>query len=131
MNVEEKLKIAETLEALSVDVIEAGFMIVSRGETVNEIAELIRNAAVCVLARSPRQDIERAAEALRPTARGRIHAFIATSPLHMKYKLQMEPEDVYRHVVDSVAHERRFTDDVDWAPPTAAAQPRFCTARIP
>ena len=118
MNIEEKLRIAETLEALGVDVIEAGFPIASQGdfEAVNEIAKLVRNATVCALARSPRQDIECAAEALQPAVQGRIHTFIATSPLHMKYKLQMEPEDVYRHVVDSVAHARRFADDVDWSP---------------
>ena len=118
MNLDEKLRIAETLEAMGVDVIEAGFPIASNGdfEAVNEIAKLVRESSVCGLARSAKGDIERAAEALKPAARPRIHTFIATSPLHMKYKLQMEPDAVYQQVVDSVSHARNFTDDVDWSP---------------
>ena len=118
MNIEEKISIAETLEEMGVDVIEAGFPIASNGdfEAVHEIAKLVRGSAVCGLARSGRRDIERAAEAVRPAARPRIHTFIATSPLHMKYKLQMEPDEVYRNVVDSVTHARNFTDEVDWSP---------------
>jgi 2-isopropylmalate synthase len=118
MNLDEKIRIAETLEEMGVDVIEAGFPIASNGdfEAVNEIAKLVKNTIVCGLARSGRGDIERAAEALKPAARPRIHTFIATSPLHMKYKLQMEPDEVYRHVVDSVSYARNFTDDVDWSP---------------
>jgi 2-isopropylmalate synthase len=118
MNLDEKIRIAETLEEMGVDVIEAGFPIASNGdfEAVNEIAKLVKNTIVCGLARSGRGDIERAAEALKPAARPRIHTFIATSPLHMKFKLQMEPDEVYRHVVDSVSYARNFTDDVDWSP---------------
>lgn len=118
MNLDEKMRIAEALEEMGVDVIEAGFPIASNGdfEAVNEIAKLIRNATVCGLARSARGDIERAAEALKPAVRPRIHTFIATSPLHMKYKLQMEPDEVYRQIIDSVSHARNFTDDVDWSP---------------
>jgi 2-isopropylmalate synthase len=118
MNLDEKLRIAETLEEMGVDVIEAGFPIASNGdfEAVNEIAKLIKNATICGLARSARGDIERAAEALKPAVRPRIHTFIATSPLHMKYKLQMEPDEVYRQIVDSVSYARNFTDDVDWSP---------------
>ena len=118
MNIEEKISIAETLEEMGVDVIEAGFPIASNGdfEAVHEIAKLVRGSAVCGLARSGRRDIERAAEAVKPAARPRIHTFIATSPLHMKYKLQMEPDEVYRNVVDSVTHARNFTDEVDWSP---------------
>ena len=118
MNLEEKLRIAETLEELGVDVIEAGFPIASNGdfESVCEVSKLIKEAVVCGLARSGRADIERAAEALKPARRARIHTFISTSPLHMKYKLQMEPESVYQAVVDSVTLARRFTDDVEWSP---------------
>ena len=118
MNLDEKLRIAEMLEEMGVDVIEAGFPIASNGdfEAVNEIAKLVKNSTVCGLARSAKGDIERAAEALKPAVRPRIHTFIATSPLHMKYKLQMEPDEVYRQVVDSVSHARNFTDDVDWSP---------------
>ena len=118
MNIDEKIRIAEILESLGVDIIEAGFPISSNGdfEAVNEIARLVKDSTVCGLARSARRDIERAAEALKPAARPRIHTFIATSPLHMKFKLQMEPEEVYQQVVDSVSHARNFTDDVDWSP---------------
>jgi 2-isopropylmalate synthase len=118
MHLDEKLRIAEMLEELGVDVIEAGFPIASNGdfEAVREVAKLVKQPIVCGLARSGRQDIERAAEALKPARRPRIHTFIATSPLHMKYKLQMEPEEVYQAVVDSVTHARNFTDDVDWSP---------------
>jgi 2-isopropylmalate synthase len=118
MNLEEKLRIAETLEELGVDVIEAGFPIASNGdfEAVREVSKLIKDAVVCGLARSGRNDIERAAEALKPARRSRIHTFISTSPLHMKYKLQMEPEAVYQAVIDSITFARRFTDNVEWSP---------------
>ncbi len=118
MNLEEKLKIAEVLEKMGVDVIEAGFPIASNGdfEAVRLVASKIKDSTVCGLARSSRRDIDRAAEALEPAASKRIHTFISTSPLHMKFKLQMEPEQVYRAVIDSVSYARKFTDDVEWSP---------------
>ena len=118
MNLEEKLRIAEALDEMGVDVIEAGFPIASNGdfEAVNEIAKLAKNSTVCALARSGRADIERAAEALKTRLQPRIHTFIATSPLHMKYKLQMDADEVYQHIIDSVSYARNFTDDVDWSP---------------
>jgi 2-isopropylmalate synthase len=118
MNLEEKLRIAAALEELGVDVIEAGFPIASNGDfaSVNEIAKTVKNVVVCGLARSARDDIERAAEALAPAKRKRIHTFISTSPLHMKYKLQMTPDEVYDQVIESVTRARRHTDDVEWSP---------------
>ncbi len=118
MNLEEKLMIADVLERMGVDVIEAGFPIASNGdfEAVNAIAERVTESVVCGLARSGREDILRAAEALKPAKRKRIHTFISTSPLHMKYKLQMEPEAVHQAVVDSVTLARQHTDDVEWSP---------------
>jgi 2-isopropylmalate synthase len=118
MNLEEKLRIAELLEEMGVDVIEAGFPIASNGdfEAVHEVAKLASNAIICGLARSSRSDIERAADALKPAKQSRIHTFISTSPLHMKYKLQMEPDEVYQAVIDSVGFARQFTDDVEWSP---------------
>ncbi|MCH7554686.1 MAG: 2-isopropylmalate synthase [Proteobacteria bacterium] len=118
MNLDEKLRIAELLERMGVDVIEAGFPIASNGDfaAVNEVSKLVTGSTVCGLARASHRDIDRAAEALRPAARKRIHTFISTSPLHMKYKLQMEPEAVYEAVIDSVTYARRFTDDVEWSP---------------
>jgi len=117
MNLEEKLQIATLLEEMGVDVIEAGFPIASNGdfEAVHEIAKRVKNATVAGLARAGLKDIERAAEALKPAARPRIHTFLSTSPLHMKYKLRMEPDAVHQAVVDSVTHARRFTDDVEWS----------------
>ena len=117
MNLEEKLHIAEALEAMGVDVIEAGFPIASNGdfEAVNEVAKVIKESTVCGLARAGTKDIDRAAEALRPAKRKRIHTFIATSPLHMKFKLQMSPEDVHQAVLDSVTRARSHVDDVEWS----------------
>ncbi|NQW00029.1 MAG: 2-isopropylmalate synthase [Rhodospirillales bacterium] len=118
MNLEEKLRIAQVLEDMGVDVIEAGFPIASEGdfEAVREVAKVVKNAIVCGLARATPNDIDRAAEALKPARRGRIHTFISTSPLHMKYKLQMEPDAVHQAVIDSVKRARKYTDDVEWSP---------------
>ena len=114
---EEKLRIAEILEEMRVDVIEAGFPIASNGdfEAVREVAKVVTESTVCGLARAGRRDIDRAAEALAPAKSGRIHTFISTSPLHMSVKLQMEPEDVHAAVIDSVSYARKFTDDVEWS----------------
>ena len=118
MNLEEKIRIASVLEDMGVDVIEAGFPIASEGdfEAVKEVAKIVKNSIVCGLSRATAMDIERAAEALKPAKRGRIHTFISTSPLHMKYKLQMEPEAVHEAVIDSVTRARKYTDDVEWSP---------------
>ena len=117
MNLFEKIRIAKILEDMGVDVIEAGFPIASDGdfEAVNEIAKIVKGSTVCGLARSSKGDIDRCAEAIKPAASGRIHTFISTSPLHMKYKLQMEPEDVRQAVIDSVTLARNYTDDVEWS----------------
>ena len=117
MTVAEKLRIAEVLEQMGVDVIEAGFAIASEGDfrAVNQIAKKIKDSVVCSLARAGRADIDRAAEALEPAARKRIHTFIATSPLHMRVKLQMTPEQVHEAVIDSVTRARRYCDDVEWS----------------
>ncbi len=117
MNLEEKLRMAEALAELGVDVIEAGFPIASPGdyESVESIARLIRGPVIAGLARSAPADILRAADAVRGAARSRIHTFISTSPLHMKYKLRMEPEAVLQAVTDSVTLARHHTDDVEWS----------------
>ncbi len=117
MNLEEKLRIAEVLDGMGIDIIEAGFAVASEGdyEAITEISKLVKNATVCSLARAGRGDIDRAAAALRPAAQKRIHTFIATSPLHMKHKLQMEPEDVLEAVIDSVTYARKHCDDVEWS----------------
>lgn len=117
MNLEEKLKMARILDELGVDVIEAGFPIASEGdwEAVNEIAKIVKNATVCGLSRAKQADIEAAGKAIAPAASRRIHTFISTSPLHMKYKLKMGPNSVIEAVHDSVKMARGFTDDVEWS----------------
>ena len=117
MTLDEKLRVAEMLERLGVDVIEAGFAIASNGdfESVYKIAERSREAVICSLARAKHADIERAAEALKPARRRRIHTFISTSPLHRKFKLNMDEAQVLEAIADSVSFARRFTDDVEWS----------------
>src|SRR3954452_21639251 len=121
MNLEEKIRMAEALTELGIDVMEAGFPIASPGdfESVKAIAESVGQRddtpVICGLARSGREDILRAAEAVKPAKRKRIHSFLSTSPLHMKYKLRMEPDEVLQAVTDSVELARQYTDDVEWS----------------
>ncbi len=117
MTVEEKVTMAKQLEKLNVDVIEAGFAAASPGdfEAVNTVASSIKNCTVCSLARALEHDIEKAGEALAPAERRRIHTFIATSPIHMEYKLKMSPEQVLERAVKAVKFARNFTDDVEFS----------------
>jgi 2-isopropylmalate synthase len=117
MTHEEKLEVAALLDQMGVDVIEAGFPIASDGDfaAVNEIARRTKNAVICGLARAAFKDIDRCAEAIRPAARRRIHTFLSTSPVHMKYKLQKEPHEVYEMVIAQVTRARSHTDEVEWS----------------
>src|SRR4051812_36232284 len=117
MTHEEKLEVAELLDQMGVDIIEAGFPIASGGDfaAVQEIARRTRNAVVCGLSRAAFKDIDRCAEAIKPAKRSRIHTFISTSPVHMKWKLQMEPEKVLELVIAQVSRARNYTDDVEWS----------------
>lgn len=117
MTRDEKVRIAKMLEKMRVDVIEAGFAIASQGdfEAVRAVAEVIKDSRVCSLARAIKGDIERAGEAIKPASAGRIHTFIATSPIHMKYKLQMEPPKVLEQAVAAIKLARQFTDDVEFS----------------
>ena len=117
MNMEEKLRIAQVLERMGVDIIEAGFPIASEGDfqAVHQIAKTVKESTVCGLARASLGDIDRCAEAVQPARLKRIHTFLSTSPLHMKYKLQMEPEQVLEAVISSVTHARGLCDDVEWS----------------
>ena len=126
MTLEEKLQVAELLDAMGVDIIEAGFPIASNGdfESVTEVAKLVKNAQVCGLARAGAKDIDRAGEALKHAKNPRIHTFISTSPVHMKHKLQMSPEDVMEAVAFSVSHARKYTDNVEWSPEDATRTDR-------
>ncbi|MGB0748983.1 MAG: 2-isopropylmalate synthase [Magnetospiraceae bacterium] len=117
MNLAEKMRMAHELAAMGVDVIEAGFPIASDGdfEAVQAIARDVKGSTIAGLARASKGDIDRCGEAIKPAERKRIHTFISTSPLHMKYKLQMEPERVFEKVIESVTHARNYTDDVEWS----------------
>jgi 2-isopropylmalate synthase len=121
MNREEKVRIARALERLRVDVIEAGFPIASQGdfEAVKAVAETVKDSTICGLARALEKDICRAGEALAGANSGRIHTFIATSPIHMEKKLRMTPDQVVEQAVWAVRKARSFTDDVEFSPEDA------------
>jgi 2-isopropylmalate synthase len=133
MNLEEKLRVAAQLEAMGVDVIEAGFAIASEGdfEAVREVARHADKSIIASLARAARADIERAAEAIKPARRKRIHTFIATSPLHMEVKLRMSPEEVLDAIRESVSIARNLCDDVEWSAEDATrSDPDFLARAI-
>ena len=117
MTRDEKLRIARQLERMRVDVIEAGFAAASNGdyEAVRAIAEAIKDSTVCSLARANENDIRRSGEAIAPAARGRIHTFIATSPIHMEKKLRMTPDEVVNQAVKAIGWAREYTDDVEFS----------------
>ena len=126
MTLEDKIQVANVLDEMSVDIIEAGFAIASNGdfEAVREISKQVRDARVCSLARAGAKDIDRAGEALRDARQARIHTFISTSPVHRKHKLQMEADEVLEAVKFSVARARNLVDDVEWSPEDATRTER-------
>src|SRR5476651_1333629 len=121
MNLNEKIRMAEALTELGIDVMEAGFAIASPGdfESVKAIAESVGQRddtpVIASLARAGSMDVLRAAEALRSAKRRRIHIVIATSDLHMKYKLRLTPDEVIAATVESVKLARNHADDVEWS----------------
>ena len=117
MTKEEKLRIARQLEKLGVDVIEAGFAAASPGdaEAILSIAKVIERSTVCSLARANEKDVRAAGEAIKPAKHGRIHVFIATSPIHMEKKLRMTPDEVVERAVAAVKLAREYTDDVEFS----------------
>ncbi|GAB3263119.1 2-isopropylmalate synthase [Chitinimonas naiadis] len=128
MTRDEKIRIAKQLEKLGVDIIEAGFAAASPGdaEAIHAIAEVVKDATVCSLARANERDIRAAGEAIKPAARGRIHTFIATSPIHMEKKLRMAPAQVVEAAVAAVKLAREYTDDVEFSAEDALrSEPEF------
>ena len=117
MNTAEKLQIALQLERLGVDIMEAGFAAASPGDfdAVNQIAKQASNITVCSLARAVERDIKAAGEALALAKNKRIHTFIATSPIHMEYKLKMSPDEVIKRAVESIKYAKTFCDDVEFS----------------
>src|ERR1700747_767506 len=118
MNQQEKLRLAQQLDRLGVDVIEAGFPIASDGdfESVKAIATVVRRPIIAGLARACRPDIERAWEALKHAARPRIHVFLATSDIHLKHKLRMSRQECLAQARESVAFAKSLCDDVEFSP---------------
>ncbi len=121
MTRDEKIRIARALEKMRVDVIEAGFPVASLGDfdSVKAVAGTIKDSTVCALARAVDGDIERAGEALKPAASGRIHTFIATSPIHMQEKLRMSSQQVVEQAVHAVKFAGRYTDNIEFSPEDA------------
>lgn len=117
MTRDEKIRIARQLEKLGVNVIEAGFAAASPGdfESIRTIAEIVQNSTVCSLARANENDVRRAGEAITPAKSGRIHTFIATSPIHMEKKLRMSPEQVIEHAIMAVKVAGEYTADIEFS----------------
>ena len=117
MTKDEKIRVARQLERMRVDVIEAGFAAASPGDfdSINSIAQVIRESTICSLARANENDIRRAGEAIAPAPRKRVHTFIATSPIHMEKKLRMTPDQVVEQAVKAIGWAREYTDDVEFS----------------
>ncbi len=117
MNIDEKLMVARQLARMKVDIIEAGFPIASEGdfEAVKRIAQEVRGPVICGLARTMDKDIDRAAEAIKPAERGRIHTFLATSDIHLKFKLKKDRNQVLDMAVAAIKRARNYTDDVEFS----------------
>jgi len=126
MGIEEKLMMARQLERLGVDVIEAGFPISSKGdfEAVKRIAAEIQECEIAGLARTKRDDIEQAYQAIRSAANPRIHVFVSTSDIHLTHQLKKTKEDVMRMAVESVRLAKSFTQSVEFSPMDATRSDR-------
>ena len=117
MSLSEKIQIAEIFDTMGIDIIEAGFPIASEGdfESVSEVSKVVKNVQVCGLARAGDKDVDRAGAAVKHAVNPRIHTFIATSPIHMKYKLQMDEDQVIDAIHRSVSRARNLVEDVQWS----------------
>ena len=117
MTREEKVRVARQLEKLGVDIMEAGFAAASHGDfaAISEIASVITQSTVCSLARATENDVRRAGEAIAAAAKGRIHTFIATSPIHMEHKLKMQPEKVIQAAIAAIELAKEYTDDIEFS----------------
>jgi len=117
MSLEEKLNISYLFDQIGIDIIEAGFPAASKGdfEAVTEVSKILKTSIPCGLARHTKKDIDACNESLRSSERFRIHTFISTSPLHMKHKLNKNPEEVMEAIKEHVTYARKFTDDVEWS----------------
>ena len=132
MNLKEKIEVARCLEKLKVDIIEAGFAIVSPGdfESVKTISETVKDCTVASLARATEKDIDAAWEAVKGAVDPRIHVFIATSPLHMQYKLRMTPEEVFEQAGRMVAYARKYCPNIEFSAEDATRSDPAFLARV-
>ena len=132
LNMKEKLEIARQLERLGVDIIEAGFPIASQGdfEGVKIIANTLTKPIITALARAIKEDIDRAWEAIEGARRPRIHTFIATSPIHMKYKLKKSPKEVLNQAISMAKYARNLCPDVEFSPEDATRTDREFLYRV-
>ena len=128
----EKLEVARQLVRLNVDVIEAGFPISSPGDfaAVKSIAQKIKGPVICGLARCMKKDIEAAGEAIKPAKKKRIHIFLATSKIHMKYKLRKAEDEIVKLAVEGVKYARNYTDDVEFSPEDASRSEKEFLYRV-
>jgi 2-isopropylmalate synthase len=132
LNTIEKIEVAQVLEALGVDVIEAGFPISSPGDfnSVVEISKAISNPIICALTRAVKKDIEVAAESLHYAKRKRIHTGIGTSPFHIQFKIKTTPEEILKRAADAVKYARKFVDDVEFYAEDAGRSENEFLARV-
>ena len=132
MNLSEKVKIAQQLEALNVDIIEAGFAISSKGdfESIQAISKAVKTPIICSLCRAVKKDIETAAESIKNAKKQRIHTFIATSPIHMKHKLKMSPDQVLETAIESVKYAKSFVNDIEFSCEDAGRSDKAFLARV-
>ena len=117
MTLDEKLAVAELLDGMGVDIIEAGFPIASNGdfEAVSEIARRTKRATIAGLARAIPTDIARAGEAVRHAQRGRIHTFVSTSAIHLAHQMRKTQDEVIEIILKTVAQARDLVEDVEWS----------------
>ncbi|MCA9405160.1 MAG: 2-isopropylmalate synthase [Candidatus Omnitrophica bacterium] len=132
MNEKEKLEIAYGLERLGIDIIEAGFPVISKGDfdSVQMVAKHIKTSTVCGLARSIKKDIEAAADAVKPAKKKRIHVFLATSKIHLQHKLRKSEDEILKMAVDAVTLARQKVDDVEFSPEDASRSEKEFLFRI-
>ncbi len=132
MNPKEKLEIAFALERLGVDIIEAGFPVISKGDfdSVVDVAKHIKNSTVCGLARSLKKDIDAAADAVKHARRGRIHVFLATSKIHLEHKFKKAPDEIFQIAVDAVKYARGKVADIEFSPEDASRSEKAFLYRV-
>jgi 2-isopropylmalate synthase len=132
MNQREKLEVALALERLGVDIIEAGFPVISKGdfESVQMVAKKVRASAVAGLARAVKKDIDAAVEALKNARHPRIHVFLATSKIHLEHKLKKTPDEIVQMAVDAVKYARDKVEDIEFSPEDASRSDKTFLYRV-